>query len=700
MQVYRQHFRGQMWHVIQDESSNQFFRLNDAAYRFVAMLDGRRTVADVWRICNEELGDGAPTQGEAIQLLGQLYTSNLIQAELPPDSEGLFQRYKKRVGREVKGYVSNLLFIRVPLFDPDNILNELLPAVRWVFSWMGAVLLLGLMSTAFYFLAGRFGDLTKQSENFLDPKNLPLVFASFWVVKIFHEFGHAFACKKFGQDAGTGGEVHTMGVMFLVFTPLPYVDATSAHAFRKKWHRVIVGAGGMLVELGIASIAAIVWARTSPGPVHAIAYNVMFIASVSTLMFNANPLLRFDGYYILSDITEIANLNPRSKQYLYYLIRKYAWGVRRARNPAHTRGEKIWFVFYGIASTVYRVFIVTRILLFVSSKLFFIGVILAAAALVAWLLVPLGKFVKYLATNNELMRVRARAVGTVVATLAIIVIGIGIVPADDHTRMEGVVEPVELAFIYPRADGFIRSFLPSDQMVAADGEVLVDAENPELEIQLRILQAERRSSVARKRMAEAQGNTAAAQSWSKVLSSVDFRIKDMTEQIDALHLRAPIAGRWISPDIEKLQGAYVKRGQQIGLVASDEVIILAIADQDISAKVYEDIKDGDSVEIRLWGRPDHQFTGTVRAHLPAGRKDLPSKALGYAAGGSAQTVMTDPEGRRTTEPFFQLLITPDAPPGRLRSGQRVVVRLTGPSKPLAVQWWRSILQLVQRRFQT
>ncbi|MDP7288748.1 MAG: PqqD family peptide modification chaperone, partial [Phycisphaerae bacterium] len=324
VQVFRQHFRGQMWHVLQDPGSNQFFRLNDTGYHFVGLLDGRRTVAEVWNICNEQLGDASPTQGEAIALLGQLYTSNLLQADVPPDAMGLFRRYKQRVGREVRGYLTNLLFIRIPLIDPDRFLERWVGIFGALFSAVGFILWLAIMCTGVYFLLGRTDELGNQAMGILMTANLPLLAISFWIVKIVHEFGHGFACKKFGLQAG-GGEVHTMGIMFLIFMPLPYVDASSAWAFRSKWHRVTVGAAGMFCELAIAAIAAIVWASVGPGMVKAVAYNCMFIASVTTLMFNANPLLRYDGYYILSDMLEIPNFAQRSKSYLYYLVKRYIW---------------------------------------------------------------------------------------------------------------------------------------------------------------------------------------------------------------------------------------------------------------------------------------------------------------------------------------------------------------------------------------
>ncbi|MHC4295301.1 MAG: PqqD family peptide modification chaperone [Planctomycetota bacterium] len=699
VQVYRQHFRRQMWHVIQDPSSNQFFRVNEPAYRFIAMLDGRRTVAQVWKVCNEQFGDSAPTQGEVIQLLGQLYVSNLLHAELPPDAEGLFQRYRKRVSREVKGYLTNLLFIRIPLFDPDRILDEFLSAVRWIYSWIGLVLLGVLLSAGGYFIIGRAGELVDQAKNVLQPDRLPLLFLSFWAVKAFHEFSHAFACKKFARDAGTLGEVHTMGIMFLVFTPMPFMDASSAWSFRSKWHRVIVNSAGMLIELGIASIAAIVWSKTSPGTtVHAIAYNIMFIASVSTLLFNANPLLRYDGYYILADLLEIANLQQRSRQYIYYLVRKYVWKVRRARSPANTRGERFWFVFYGIASTLYRIFIVTAILLFVANIFPFIGIVIAIGAATVMLLVPVGKFFKYLLTDGDLDRVRGRAIVSVLLLLCAIIAGLGLIPVPDRARVEGLVEPVKLAFVTPLTDGFVRSVTASDRKVHPDSDVLIESENPAKEAQLQVLLAERDSLQAQKRKAETE-SVAAAQSYRKAINALNQQIGDVREELEALNLRPPMAGRWISPRIERLAGAYVRRGQQIGLLASDEVVIVALAQQDVAPRAFEEISEGDEVEIRLRNRPDLELTGTVIEHLPAGQKDLPSRALGYAIGGEVQTARDDPKGLRATKPFFIIRIAPQSDSKvQLLSGQRVVIRLTTPSKPLAVQWWRAILQLVQRRF--
>ena len=699
VQVHRQYFRGQMWHVLQDPASNQFFRLNEAAHRFVGMLDGRRSVADVWEICNDQLGDAAPTQGESIQLLGQLYTANLLQAELPPDAEGLFNRYHKRIKREVQGYLTNLLFVRFPLLDPDHFLDRWVGIFGRVFTWYGLVVWLGVVITGLYFLVGRAGELGQQASGILDPSNVGYLYLSFVMVKVCHEFGHAFACKKFGKARGSGGEVHVMGIMLLVFMPMPYVDASSAWAFRNKWKRTAVGASGMFVELAIAAIAAIVWARTgAETAVHAIAYNVMFIASVSTLLFNGNPLLRYDGYYILSDMVEIPNLAPRSRQYLYYLVKRYCWGVRRPNNPSNNVGEKLWLPLYGIASTIYRVFICSAILLFVAGKFFILGAVLALAAVVTWVFIPLGKFVHYLGTSGELMRVRPRAVLSTVIVLAAVFTGIGLIPMADRSRVQGVVEPVQLQVVYMESDGFVSDFMPSDRKVSPGGAALLVAHSPELNSQQEQLKARKAQLEARRNLAETQ-EIAAEQVLARQIAVLEDQIERVDEQVAGLTVNAPdnFEGIWIAPNIEGIKGAYLRRGDRIGVVANLELLFIrAVAPQSVT----DNIPEGHAkVEIRVKGQPDMELGGTIEKVFLAGSQQLPSPALGYAVGGPMATSPDDETGTKAAERFIEIQVTPD-PQSKvpLVSGQRVVVRFESSPKPLVLQWWRSLLQVLQRRF--
>jgi putative peptide zinc metalloprotease protein len=701
VRVHRRHFRGQPWYILEDPTSDRYSRIREEAYRFVGLLNGQRTVSDAWRICTEKLGDRAPVQGEVIQLLGQLHASNLLYVELAPDSEALFRRYRRRVTREIQNYLMNLLFARVPLLDPNGFLDRWVGLFGWFFSGPGLLLWLGLIGTGACFVIGNVGALLSQSSEVLNPDNLVFLYLTLVVIKVCHEFSHALACKRFGRLNGNGGEVHKMGVMFLVLLPLPYVDTSSAWAFRSKWHRAVVGMAGVMAELAVAAVAAIVWANTSTGTPHIIAYSVIFVASISTVLFNGNPLLRFDAYYVLADLIEIPNLGQRAYLYLGYLGKRYVWGLKQAWNPAFTGGERFWFVFYGITSSIYRIYISIRIVLFLNSRLpkplFLLVPILALSGLVGWLLVPAGRFLHYLATSEELSRQRFRAVASTTLVMAALVAGVGVLQVPDFCRVEGIVEPAQLSIVHPDADGFVVGFLPSQTPVSPAGPVLLEAVNPVLEAQRRSLTAQRRALEVRREIAVLE-EVAAAQILEEQIAAVDQKMARVQQQLASLHLVAPAPGTWISPEVEYTGGNYVRRGADVGMVADlNDLMIRATAGQNTAAIIIEQAKR--RVEIRARGCPERTVAGTIEKIFPAGQEQLPSQALGYAVGGSMPVDVRDPRGTKAAEKFFEIRIRPHlSPSDRWLTGQRVVVRIPLRPKSLAAQAYHYGRQLFQRRF--
>jgi putative peptide zinc metalloprotease protein len=696
--VHRQHFRGVQWYVLQNPANNEYFRLSRGAYHFAAMLDGRRTVGRVWRTCMDAFGDAAPTQGEVVDLLTRLYAANLLQGDVAPDAEALFQRRRKRAWREMTGFLRNFLFIRIPLWDPDRFLERWAPFFGKLFTVNGLLLWAGLMIAGLWAVGGHLGDLARQAPGILNPNNLPLLYAALVIVKVFHEMAHAFSCKQFGMRAGTGGEVHKMGVTLLVFAPLPYVEASSAWALRNKWQRIVVGAAGMLVELAIAAIAGILWVRTAEGTtVHAIAYNVMFVASVSTLLFNGNPFLRYDAYYILLDLLEIPNLDSRSKTYLSFLAKRNLWGVKHAHDPSHTSGERGWLVFYAVTAMGIRAAVTIAIVLFLGSRFFLIGAVVAVFMVATWIFIPLGNLLRYLAVSPELARVRPRATLTSAAAAVVLLGAVGLVHVPERFRIEGVVEPVSYAVIHMKSDGFVDGFLDSGKKTGPNGPGLLSAVSPILETRRDQLHAERRRLQVRRKHAQAR-EAVAVQIMEEKIAALEEKIARNHQEMADLNLQAPFQGTWVAPNIDRLRGVYLKRGRRVGVVADlDALRIRAVAGQTVAAELIRDA--GSAVEIRVKGNPEVVFGGRIATIIPAGQERLPSAALGYSAGGSTQTALDDPEGRQASEPFFEILVVPDIPEGRrLMPGQSTVLRFDAAAKPLLVQAWKALLQLFQRRF--
>jgi putative peptide zinc metalloprotease protein len=519
-------------------------------------------------------------------------------------------------------------------------------------------------------------------------------------IKVIHEFSHAFACKKFGKLHKNGGEVHTMGVMFLVFFPLPYVDASSAWAFSSKWHRAVVGLAGILVELALAAIAAIVWASTSTGTIHIVAYNIIFVASVSTLLFNGNALLRFDAYYVLSDLIEIPNLGNRSKAYLNYLVKRYSWGLRDTTNPAYTMGERIWFLFYGIASTLYRFFICVRILLYLNDRLppqFSLVVpIFAFSAIVTWVVVPVSKFVKYLFTSQELSRRRPWALINVALCLGGIFYALGLVQMPNYCRLEGIIEPNNLTTLYAQETGFITNFATSGSSVSSDGLPLVTTQNQNLATQKKLLSAQYQRLEILRRVAELK-EAAATQIIDEQILALNEQISRVDSQIAALNIQTPLEGTWFSPNIHKSKDTFIQSGAPVGQVGDfGQLIVVGTTPQEIAAQLTQADKQ---VELRVKGYAGLCLKGIIQKIAPVGQSSLPSTALGYTAGGNTAVKQTEQGRIQTAERIFEVriqLVQDQAL--RVMAGQRVVARIRLGSEPLLLQWYQSARQLFQRRF--
>ena len=470
--VHKQYFRGELWYIAHDSYGDQYFRFRPEAWDFIARLDGTKTIEALWQERVDQNKDKAPGQTEVVQMLSQLYNGNLIISDVSTDVVQLFERLKKRKAREWKARIFGIFFLRVSLFDPDNFLNRTLPYVRPFLGIVGCLLWFVVFLGSLIVVTSNWEQLSSQSAGVFDPSNLPLLYLAFALAKLLHEMGHAYAVKCFG------GEVHRMGLTLLVFTPVPFVDATAAWAFRERWKRVWVGSAGMVVELFLAAIAVFVWVNTGPGLVNGIAYNLMIVASVSTLLFNLNPLLRFDGYYILSDVTDSPNLQPRSTQQWYYWIERYAFGSRLARSPSSSVWDSVWLTAFGIASWVYRIFITVAIILFVADKFFGLGFLAASVTIIGFFIMPVYKGIGYLLNGPRIEQVRTRAWLVTGGVLAALVIALGVIPFPNHFRAPGVVKLSDSKYLIAENAGIVAQ-MPTDSRAVKADQLLMEMINPE-----------------------------------------------------------------------------------------------------------------------------------------------------------------------------------------------------------------------------
>jgi putative peptide zinc metalloprotease protein len=685
--IHRHEYRGERWYVVEDRISRRSHRFSTAAYFLIGLMNGRRSMQELWEAATERLGDAAPSQDEVIQLLGQLHAADLMQCEISPDVDELLRRSRRITRRSALAKLLSPLAIRFPLLDPDRLLDRALPWYRPLFGPFGAVLWLVVVGWGVVMAAEHWDPLTRDlTHRVLAPQNLLIIGLVFPLVKALHEFGHACAVKAWG------GEVHEMGIMLLVLMPVPYVDASAANAFPAKHRRVLVGAAGMVVELFVASIALFFWLQMQPGIPRALLFNVMLIAGVSTVLFNANPLLRFDGYYILMDLLEIPNLRQRASQYLGSLAQRRLLGLPLPPSDAGAR-ERAWLVAFGIGSFVYRIFIMFAIAMFIAAEYFFIGVVLAIWAAVAALVMPVVALASFLALSPRLAGSRQRAVA-ITAAIALALAGIlFLVPVPSWTNAQGVVSIPEQLTVRAGTEGFVTRVVAQPGTLVRRGDALVEVADPVLEARLRSLQA-RTEELEARYQSERTEKLVRSQMTLDQLKAAEAELARARERANDLVMRSPAEGVFALFTPQDLPGRFVKQGEQIGYVVADARMTARVVVSQQSVDLVR--AHTERLAVKLAERLSETIPARIMREVPRASDRLPSPALSQAGGGD---VALDPSGgteMKTLQTHFEFEV--ELPPERrVMLGGRAYVRFDHGSETLARQVWRWLRQQFLQR---
>ncbi len=689
VRIHRHHYRGELWYVLEDRVSRRMHRFNPVAHYAIGLMDGRRSVQQIWDAAIARFGDDAPTQDEMIRLLGQLHSADVLQSEVTPDVAELLRRAKKGARKTWKQNLLSPMAVRIPLIDPDRFLERWLEWYRPLFGWIGFLLWSLVVGSAVFTVAQHWPELSKDfSDRVLAPQNLLLMWLTFPLLKLFHEFGHACATKAWG------GEVHEMGIMFLVLMPIPYVDATAASAFRATRRRVLVGAAGMVVEVFIASLALFLWLDVQPGVFRAVLYNVMLIAGVSTVFFNANPLLRYDGYYILSDLIQIPNLRNRAQQYLAHLTETKLFGLKLPELEA-SRGEKRWFVFFAIASFLYRTFVMLAIALFIASKYMIIGVLLALWALFASFVIPVAKGVGYLVAHARLRRNRMRALGVTAAIIGTLAALLFVVPVPLWSRAEGVIWVPDDALVRAGADGFVKTVAVNSGAIVQRGRPLIVAENLELEPKIRVLEAQLRLLETRAH-AELQTSRVRWEITREEIRATRSELEDARVRQRDLTIRSPVSGRFVlSAAAADLPDRFLRKGQEVGyVVPAATVTARVLVSQDDIDLVKTRTRQ---VRVKLAGRMYETFDAEIVREVPAASDRVTNLAMSSVGGGPAPLDPQDMKKAKTLNTWFEFELALPATHAFVL-GEHVYARFELGSEPLAWRIYRSVRQLFLRRF--
>ncbi|HEV7221080.1 MAG TPA: hemolysin D, partial [Pirellulales bacterium] len=526
------------------------------------------------------------------------------------------------------------------------------------------------------------------------------------------EFGHGLTCKHFG------GECHEMGVLVLVLTPCLYCNVSDSWMLPNKWHRIAIGAGGMYIEIVIASICTFIWWFSAPGMLNHLCLSTMFVCSVSTLMFNSNPLLRYDGYYILADLVEIPNLRQKASDILNRKLGYWCLGLEQPDDPFLPERNQMFFALYSVAAAIYRWVVVFSIMWFLYEiwkpyRLEIIGQIIGVAAIYGLAVQPLWKLGKFFYVPGRIEKVKKPRMYATLGVLAATAAAIAFVPLPHRVYCTLEIQPREAKSIFVSVPGELEQvFVKPGERVEPNAK-LAQLANLDVNLALANLVGERDQNQAQlegleRRMArDPQTASLQLQPLEEALAALDKQINDRQIDLMRLTLVSPVAGTVLPPPelpaknadkqlahwsgtplAPKNRSAYMEEGVLFCMVGDPRKMeaLLVVDQEDI-----EYLKLDQSVDIKLDELPGETLHGRI-AEIAAEPLTVSPRSLSNKAGGELATKTDEGGVERPLNTSYQVRVPIDDPEGLLRISLRGRGRVHAVAQTLGHRLWRYVTQ--------
>ncbi|HEX6986291.1 MAG TPA: biotin/lipoyl-binding protein [Planctomycetaceae bacterium] len=706
--VERIDYQGQRSYVVKDPVGLKYHRLRPEQYRALQLLDTRRSLESLRDALRVEFPALHLQLPDVQSLVSDLHKGGLVYTDR--SGQGAAMLGKRRVERrkKVKQTLKSFLYLRLPGWDPERTLTALMPFVAWFFKPWAIAATWAFVVSAWVLLGVNFDAFTRDTpafEQFFGWPNVFYMWLTLALCKVLHEFGHGLSCKYFGS------ECHEMGVMLLVFSPCLYCDVTDSWMLRNKWKRIAIAAAGMYVEVVLSAVAIYVWAFAGEGLVKMLALNVFFVTTITTVIFNANPLMRFDGYYMLSDFLEIPNLRQKADKMLREKFGWYCLGIEPRHDPFMPETGTFWFVTYAIAAWAYRWFILFGIAIFLYTwlkpyDLQSIGVTLAVTSVVGAVVAPGYALYQMLNAPRTDPLSKPKIAATLVGFAALLAAA-SLIPLPLHVKAPFLIEPAEVRNVYVTTPGELTRIdvAPGDRV--EEGAVLAVLSNPELEDQLRGLEAER-ATEAQKAAAYAQARDEARRLIAEQrVAGLDAQIAEVKQRLEELTIEAPAAGVVVAPPEQRQpegrdvgttlptwQGTPLDPENR-GAFLDEGTVLLAIApaaeDGKIEATLLvdqadrNDVYEGQPVELRFDHIPDELYESEV-AEFARRHVEYAPPPLSNKYGGPLATVSEQDGKERLASNAYQATVLLDADPDLMRPGLRGTARLDASRSAAAFAW--------------
>ena len=713
----RQVYQGQAWWVVKDPISLHYFRFRPEEYWLLDMLDGQKSLEVLKDQFEAKFPPRRITVEELSRFVATLHRSGLVIGDRPGQGPQLFERRRQRIWKQWMAWLANIMSMRFRGIDPDKLLARLDPWFGWLFSPPAIVAMLAFVASAVLLVLVNFDTFRSklpEFHQFFAAGNWLYLAIALGVTKVLHEFGHGLSCKHYG------GECHEMGMMLLVFTPCLYCDVSDSWMLPSKWKRAAIGAAGMYVEVIIASIATFLWWNSHPGIFNQLCLDVMFVSSVSTILFNANPLLRYDGYYILSDILEIPNLRQKATTILGRIASHWCLGIKQPEDPFLPQRNRGLFALYAVASSIYGWVVSLSIFLFVWSvfkpyRLEVLGQILAGAALWGLVVRPVQGMIKFLNVPGRRDEVKTKNLVITSIGAAALAGAIALIPLPQRVWCAAELRPRGEETVYVTVPGRLESLAVKPGSLVKKGDEI--ARLSSIDLDLEIADLEGKASQSRSRLNSLERERFTDPAAGLEIGTVEESLKSVEEQLDKkrkdrrdLVLTAPRDGivlpasavappkdgsgrlpSWSGNALDdKNLGATFREGTVLCLVGEPEKFeAVMVVDQ----SEVEFIAKGQQVDLKLDSFPWQTFTGTV-AELAETHIETSSERLSVKAGGQVPTETTEEGREQPISTSYEAMMSLDDTEAVLTPGMRGTARIKVGSRTVG-QW---LLRLLWQTF--
>ena len=593
-------YSGEPSYLIEDPVANRFFNLGANEYEFIAFFDGDKNLKQVFddyvsftsgnsgqrNIRNAE-SSSILDWDQARRVVSFFRNENLVATINGSDASPALSDPKNRIANV------NPIGLRLRLFDANGISTSLQRNFGFLFSKIACVVWLIFVIWAIGIAIRDFEKIRSDIGLLIQPENFFWMSVCWIVLKFLHESGHAIRCRM------EGGVVGDAGINFLLLLPMPFVDVTSSWRFSSMWKRISVAAAGMYFELFVAAVFILIWSFDFGPTMNRLSVQIVLMASLSTLLFNANPLMKFDGYYILSDLLKRPNLAVNGMRYQRNCLKSLLFGIE----PDYCPTNYDWVTkIYGWLAAVWRVMVALSLLFVAATFLHGAGIVLAGLAIFFWYVKPLAAFVRSIRGPEAVQRISGKRIFLSLGCTGALVIGLAVLPWPFSPNAVGVVSFANEHSIRTGSDGFVIEINTFDGATVEAGDILAKLKNDDLAFELASLRIDREVAILESRGKRKEKALAEWQAVEKRIRSLDEQILILQRQINELTITAPASGKIVSKRMADLPGSYLKKGAELMKVVPFESLEIVASINEYNAPLFHAaVKrcDGPGVFIHL-----------------------------------------------------------------------------------------------------